>query len=55
MTRRYAVPVEQLEASARVAVEEQVESQTPTVPVAPPPVGVHPYGDGMADVDGDGD
>jgi hypothetical protein len=53
--QRYSIPVEDLVASARVPVAEQVEVQSEP---GPPPqnwsTDVHPYGDGMSgDVDGD--
>lgn len=47
MTRRYAVPLEQLEAGARVADAEQVELQAEPRLHAPLVDGpqVHPFGD----------
>ena len=52
---RYSIPVDDLVASARVPVAEQVEVQAePQQPGTDRPTGVHPYGDGMSgDADGD--
>lgn len=53
--QRYSIPVDDLVASARVPVAEQVEVQAEAQ--QPPAAGstdVHPYGDGMSgDADGD--
>jgi hypothetical protein len=53
--QRYSIPVDELEASARVPVAEQVETQAePQRPPADWSAGVNPYGDGMSgDADGD--
>jgi hypothetical protein len=58
MTRRFAVPLDQLEAQSRVAAADQQEVQT--VPRLDEPLvagpHVHPYGDGATGADdGDGD
>lgn len=57
MIRRYAVPLDQLEAGARVADTEQVELQAEPRLHAPLVEGpaVHPFGDGATGADGDGD
>jgi hypothetical protein len=57
MTSRFAVPIEQLEAQARVADAEQVELQAQPRLDAPLLDGpsVHPFGDGATGPDGDGD
>ena len=57
MTRRYAVPLEQLEGSARVADVEQGELQAEPRLHAPLLDGphVHPFGDGATGAGGDGD
>lgn len=57
MTRRFAVPLEQLEAGSRVTGAEQVELQAEPRLHAPLVDGpqVHPYGDGATGTDGDGD
>lgn len=57
MTRRFALPLEQLEAQSRVAGAEQVELQAEPrlhAPLVEKPQ-VHPYGDGATGADGDGD
>ena len=53
--RRYSIPVDELESSARVPIAEQVEVQAePRQPATDWSAGVNPYGDGMAgDADGD--
>ena len=51
---RYAIPLDELVAGARVAREEQVELQTDPVPPAPAYGDPLRYGDGMSgDADGD--
>ena len=52
---RYSIPLEELEAGARVPVGEQVEVQAePRQPATDWSAGVNPYGDGMSgDADGD--
>lgn len=57
MTSRYAVPVEQLEDTARVACAEQGQLQAEPRQQAPLIEGpaVHPFGDGATGPDGDGD
>ena len=51
-SRRFAVPLEQLEG---VHVDEALQVQEQAAPVHPAAAGslVHPFGDGMADADGD--
>jgi hypothetical protein len=53
--QRYTIPVDELVASARVPVTEQVEVQAePQVPGSDWSTGPNPYGDGMSgDVGGD--
>ena len=53
--QRYSIPVDELEASARVPAAEQVETQAePQRPPADWSAGINPYGDGMSgDADGD--
>jgi hypothetical protein len=53
---RFAVPLADLEAGARVAVTEQIEEQAPWRLYAPliAPL-LLPFGDGMTGGDGDGD
>lgn len=53
--QRYSIPVDDLVASARVPVTEQVEVQAEAQqPATGRSAVVHPYGDGMSgDVDGD--
>ncbi|SOE03714.1 hypothetical protein [Blastococcus haudaquaticus] len=53
--QRYSIPVDELESSARVPVEAQVEEQSePPQPGSDWSGGVVPYGDGMSgDADGD--
>ncbi len=53
--QRYSIPVDDLVASARVPVTEQVEEQADSHrPATDGSAGVHPYGDGMSgDADGD--
>jgi hypothetical protein len=57
MTRRFDVPLDQLEATAHVAdndqVQEQVSSDRPGPLVTGPQM--HPFGDGATGADGDGD
>jgi hypothetical protein len=57
MTRRFTVPIEQLEAQARVEVVDQHQVQA--VPHLDEPLTagphVHPYGDGATGTDADGD
>jgi hypothetical protein len=52
--KRYSIPVEELESSARVPVTEQVETQAePQQPPVHRSTGVAAYGDGMSgDADG---
>ena len=53
--KRYSIPVDELESSARVGLDEQVEVQSePRQPGSDWSAGVAPYGDGMSgDADGD--
>ena len=53
--QRYSIPLDELVASARVPVSEQVEVQDqPRQPPTDWSAGVYPYGDGMSgDTDGD--
>ncbi len=55
--RRYAIPAEELEASARIPQADQVEVQAlPEVGHGDWQPALHPYADGAGgDVDGDGD
>jgi hypothetical protein len=57
MTRRFDVPIDELEADARVAVPEQVQAQAASGRPEPLVSGphVHPYGDGATGADGDSD
>jgi hypothetical protein len=52
---RYSIPLDELEAGARVPVSEQVEVQAePGQPTPDWRAGTPPYGDGMSgDADGD--
>ncbi len=53
--QRYSIPVDELEAGARIPAGEQVELQAePRQPAPDWSTGAHPYGDGMSgDADGD--
>lgn len=53
--KRYSIPADELESSARVPVGDQVEVQAePRQPGSDWSAGVTPYGDGMSgDADGD--
>lgn len=57
MTRRFAVPIEQLEAQSRVEAADQHEGQPEPRRDEPLIAGphLHPYGDGATGPDGDGD
>jgi hypothetical protein len=57
MSRRFDVPLGDLEAAAHVPAPDQVEEQQVSRPAEPLRAGPHlpPYGDGATGADGDGD
>jgi hypothetical protein len=56
MTRRFQIPIDELEGQSRVTDAQQVQTQAESRLTEPfPGPGVHPYGDGATGPDGDGD